>query len=144
VEKITVLPQDIGRLLLNLFNNAFYAVHEKKKQQNGLYKPVVAVTTAQVRDKVEIRIKDNGTGIPQQVQDKIFQPFFTTKPPGEGTGLGLSMCYDVIKAHEGTITVETKEGEGSEFIVALPLKKLEAGKNNQTKHLSVSDGRAAQ
>jgi signal transduction histidine kinase len=123
IDKISVVPQDIGRVLLNLFNNAFYAAREKKKRLNGTGKPTVAVMTKQGSGKVEISVKDNGTGIPQPELDKIFQPFFTTKPTGQGTGLGLSISYDIIKAHEGAIKVETKEGEGSVFVVELPSKK---------------------
>jgi two-component system, NtrC family, sensor kinase len=108
-------------VLLNLINNAFYAVNEKKKTPNENYKPEVSVQTKKLNDKVEIKVADNGTGIPQKVVDKIFQPFFTTKPTGEGTGLGLSLSYDNIKAHGGEIKVETKECEGSEFIILLPI-----------------------
>jgi signal transduction histidine kinase len=133
IGKINIVPQDIGRVLLNLFNNAFYAVTEKKKQQDltgfqnlsGLnsYEPTVSVSTKRLNDKIEIKVKDNGIGISQKVVDKIFQPFFTTKPTGQGTGLGLSLAYDIItKEHGGQIKVETKEGEGAEFIVELPLK----------------------
>ena len=118
--KVSVVPQDIGRVLLNLINNAFYAVNEKIKKSNGDYKPEVVVSTKKLVDKIEIRVKDNGNGIPDSVKDKIFQPFFTTKPTGQGTGLGLSMSYDIIKAHGGELLVETKEGEGSEFIILLP------------------------
>jgi two-component system, NtrC family, sensor kinase len=120
IGKINIIPQDIGRVLLNLYNNAFYAVSEKKKLQPDNYEPTVSVTTKKVGDKVEIRVRDNGNGVPSKVVDKIFQPFFTTKPSGEGTGLGLSLSYDIIKAHGGEIKVETKEGEGTEFIVELP------------------------
>ena len=118
------MPQDIGRVLLNLYNNAFYAVNEKKKQLNGTFEPTVEVSTKKVDNKVEISVKDNGIGIPQKVLDKIFQPFFTTKPTGQGTGLGLSLSYDIIKAHGGEIKVETKESEGSEFIIELPFNKI--------------------
>ena len=121
IEKINIVPQDVGRVLLNLFNNAFYAVTEKKKTADETYKPVVSVQTKKVNDEVEIVIKDNGSGIPQSVIDKIFQPFFTTKPTGQGTGLGLSMSYDIItKEHNGTITVESKENEGTAFEIKLP------------------------
>jgi signal transduction histidine kinase len=109
-------------VLLNLYNNAFYAVNEKKKQLNGTFDPIVEVSTKKVDNKVEISVKDNGTGIPQKVVDKIFQPFFTTKPTGQGTGWGLSLSYDIIKAHGGELKVETTEGEGAEFSVHLPLK----------------------
>ncbi len=121
IGKINIIPQDIGRVLLNLYNNAFYAVSEKKKQQPNGYDPVISVTTKKLNDKVEIRIEDNGNGISQNIADKIFQPFFTTKPTGQGTGLGLSLSYDIIKAHGGEIKVEAKEGEGSEFIIQLPI-----------------------
>jgi two-component system NtrC family sensor kinase len=128
IGKINIVPQDIGRVLLNLFNNAFYAVTEKAKQQpNGLpagqagYEPTISVSTKKVNNTVELTVKDNGNGIPQKVIDKIFQPFFTTKPTGEGTGLGLSLSYDIVKAHGGGIKVETKEGEGAEFIIQLPI-----------------------
>lgn len=120
IDTINVVPHEIGRVLLNLFNNAFYAVNEKKQRLNGTFTPSVIVTTEKENEKTIIKVKDNGSGIPQRLIDKIFQPFFTTKPTGEGTGLGLSMSYDVIEAHEGAIKVETKEGEGSTFIVELP------------------------
>jgi signal transduction histidine kinase len=119
VGKINVVPQDIGRVILNLINNAFYAVDEKKKQIGGNYEPTVSVNTKKLNGKVEIKVADNGNGIPQKVLDKIFQPFFTTKPTGQGTGLGLSLSYDIVKAHGGELRVETKEGEGSEFIISL-------------------------
>jgi len=121
IGSVDIVPQDMGRVLLNLFNNAFYAVSEKKKQRPGEYEPTVAVSTKKRNNKVEIKIKDNGIGIPQKVIDKIFQPFFTTKPTGKGTGLGLSLSYEVVKAHGGEITMETKEGEGSEFIITIPV-----------------------
>jgi two-component system NtrC family sensor kinase len=120
VDKINIIPQDIGRVLLNLYNNGFYAVSEKKKQRLEGYDPIVYVSTRKAGNKVEIYVKDNGNGIPQKVKDKIFQPFFTTKPTGQGTGLGLSMSYDIIKAHGGEIRVETKEGEFTEFVVQIP------------------------
>jgi signal transduction histidine kinase len=128
IGNIEVAPQDIGRVLLNLFNNAFYSVNEKKKQMNGSYVPVVSVVSKQInlpsgQSKIEIRVSDNGLGIPQQVIDKIYHPFFTTKPTGAGTGLGLSLSYDIItKGHSGDLKVETKEGEFAEFIVELPVK----------------------
>ncbi|MEZ5196791.1 MAG: ATP-binding protein [Bacteroidales bacterium] len=119
---INVVPQDIGRVLLNLINNAFYAVAEKKKLSGLDYKPTVTVSTKKTIDTVEVFIHDNGNGIPQKVLDKIFQPFFTTKPTGEGTGLGLSMSYDIItKGHGGQLNVETIEREETEFIIVLPL-----------------------
>jgi len=119
IGKINVVPQDIGRVMLNLFNNAFYAVMEKKKQVSDSYEPSVYVATKKVNDKVEIHVRDNGVGISPKIVEKIFQPFFTTKPTGQGTGLGLSLSYDIIKAHGGEIKLEMKEGEGSEFIVRL-------------------------
>ncbi len=121
IGKINIVPQDIGRVLLNLFNNAFYAVNEKAKLSANNYQPTAKVTTRRLNDKIEIRVEDNGNGIPQKVVDKIFQPFFTTKPTGQGTGLGLSLSYDIIKAHGGEIKVETKEGEGAEFIIEIPI-----------------------
>ena len=121
IGKIHIIPQDIGRVILNLINNAFYAVDEKRKQQANGYEPTVSVSTKKNNGKVEISVKDNGNGIPQKVLDKIFQPFFTTKPTGQGTGLGLSLAYDIVKAHGGEIKVNTQEGEGVEFVVHLPL-----------------------
>jgi len=121
IGKINIISQDIGRVILNLINNAFYAVNEKKKQVGEGYEPTVTVSTKQSNGTVEIKVRDNGNGIPQKVLDKIFQPFFTTKPTGQGTGLGLSLSYDIItKGHGGELKVETKEGEGSEFIIQLP------------------------
>jgi two-component system, NtrC family, sensor kinase len=121
VGKIQVIPSDIGRVILNLCNNAFYAVSEKKKQQSESYEPTISVGTHKTGNKVEIAVKDNGNGIPQKLRDKIFQPFFTTKPTGQGTGLGLSLCYDIIKAHGGEISVDSKEGEFTEFVVTIPI-----------------------
>ncbi|MEP7268028.1 MAG: HAMP domain-containing sensor histidine kinase, partial [Saprospiraceae bacterium] len=115
--KIEVVPQDIGRVLLNLINNAFQAVDEKAKKEGEDFKPAVTVSTASMADYVEIRVSDNGGGIPESIKDKIFQPFFTTKDAGKGTGLGLSLAYDMVKAHGGVINVETKEGEGTKFII---------------------------
>ena len=120
IGKINVVPQEIGRVILNLINNAFYAVDEKKKKMGDGYEPIVSASTKKINDKIEIKIADNGNGIPQKVLDKIFQPFFTTKPTGQGTGLGLSLAYDIVKAHGGEIKVQTKEGEGSEFIIQMP------------------------
>jgi signal transduction histidine kinase len=125
IGKLEVAPQDIGRVLLNLFNNAFYSVNEKRKQLNGTFKPTVEVSTKRNGDKIEFAVKDNGSGIPQKVLDKIYQPFFTTKPTGQGTGLGLSLSYDIIKAHGGELRAETKEGEGAEFVVVLPTSARE-------------------
>lgn len=119
ITPIEIVPQDIGRVLLNLFNNAFYAVSEKKKQQSS-YEPGVSVKTKRTDNKIEIFVKDNGNGIPQKILDKIFQPFFTTKPAGKGTGLGLSLSYDIIKAYGGEIKVQSIVGGYTEFIVELP------------------------
>jgi signal transduction histidine kinase/ligand-binding sensor domain-containing protein len=119
VGMINVVPQDIGRVILNLINNAFYAVGERQKAEGLGYKPLVIVTTKKLNDKVEIKVKDNGNGIPQKILDKIFQPFFTTKPTGQGTGLGLSLAYDIVKTFGGEIKVETKKGEGASFIIVL-------------------------
>jgi len=119
--KISVIGQDIGRVLLNLFNNAFYAVNQKQKTAGLDYKPEVMVTTSTENGQVIIKVKDNGTGIPDAIKEKIMQPFFTTKPTGEGTGLGLSLTYDmVVKGHGGSIQVNSEEGKGSEFIIQLP------------------------
>ena len=129
IGNINIIPQDIGRVILNLITNAFYAVNEREKllansQQliASTYKPTVSVSTKKEGNTVLISVKDNGGGIPQKILDKIFQPFFTTKPTGQGTGLGLSLSYDIVKAHGGELKVETKEGEGAEFIIQLPLK----------------------
>ena len=120
IGKINIISRDIGRVLFNLYNNAFYAVGEKKKQQPNSYEPVISISTKKNNNKIEIRVKDNGNGIPQKIVDKIFQPFFTTKPTGQGTGLGLSLSYDIIKAHGGELKAETKEGQYAEFIIELP------------------------
>lgn len=124
--KINVIPQDIGRVLLNLFNNAFYAVSHKQKTAGADYKPEVSVTTALAPPSggggLIIKVRDNGNGIPDAIKDKIMQPFFTTKPTGEGTGLGLSLSYDiVVKGHGGSIDINTVEGEFTEFTISLPL-----------------------
>ena len=136
IGNINIIPQDIGRVILNLITNAFYAVDEKKKQQPGGYEPTVTVSTSrsplpqgepvpafrQAGAEVKISVKDNGNGIPQKILDKIFQPFFTTKPTGQGTGLGLSLSYDIVKAHGGELKVENKEAGGSTtFIIILPI-----------------------
>jgi two-component system, NtrC family, sensor kinase len=122
IGNINVIPQDIGRVILNLIMNAFYAVTEKKKVQPEGFEPTVWVSTRKINGKVEVRVKDNGNGIPQNIFDKVFQPFFTTKPTGQGTGLGLSLSYDIItKGHQGELKVETKESEGTEFIIVLPV-----------------------
>jgi len=133
IGNITIIPQDIGRVILNLITNAFYVVDEKKKllakedltgfknlTGQEVYEPTVKVSTKKVGDTVEVSVKDNGNGIPQNVLDKIFQPFFTTKPTGQGTGLGLSLSYDIVKAHNGELKVNTIENEGSEFIILIP------------------------
>ncbi|MEP7253633.1 MAG: ATP-binding protein [Ginsengibacter sp.] len=122
--KINIVPQDIGRVLLNLYNNAFYAVNDASAGSALNYQPTVSVSTKKINDKVEIKVSDNGSGIPQNIVDKIFQPFFTTKPTGQGTGLGLSLSYDIIKVHGGEIHVETKEGEGTQFIIKLPIMPI--------------------
>jgi signal transduction histidine kinase len=123
--KIKVVPQDISRVLVNLLNNAFYALSEKKKTAGSDFNPLVSVTTKKISagngsKMLEIKVSDNGTGIPRKIMDKIFQPFFTTKPTGQGTGLGLSLSFDIIKAHNGTLEVGTHEGEGTDFIIHLP------------------------
>jgi two-component system NtrC family sensor kinase len=118
---INIISQDIGRVLLNLYNNAFYAVNEKSRLDIEEFEPTVSVSTKKINNSIEISVSDNGVGIPQKIVDKIFQPFFTTKPTGQGTGLGLSLSYDIIKAHGGEIKVETKDGEGSTFIIQLPV-----------------------
>jgi signal transduction histidine kinase len=125
IGNINIIPQDIGRVILNLITNAFYVVNEKSKQGIAGYEPTVTITTSSIQPplggrSVQIKVADNGGGIPQKVLDKIFQPFFTTKPTGQGTGLGLSLSYDIVKAHGGELKVETREGEGSEFIISLP------------------------
>ncbi len=123
--KIEIVPQDIGRVLVNLVNNVFYAVNERSKNivptKEG--RGLVTITTQKTNNTIEIRVKDNGTGMSDAVREKVFQPFFTTKPTGSGTGLGLSLAYDIItKGHGGRLTVESKEGEGSEFVITLPIK----------------------
>ena len=122
--KLNIIKQDIGRVLLNLINNAIYAVSEKEKRNIPGYEPTVSVKTKQLGKTLEIRVKDNGMGIPPHIAEKIFQPFFTTKPTGLGTGLGLSLSYDIIKAHGGEISVVSKEGEYAEFIIGLPQQKI--------------------
>jgi signal transduction histidine kinase len=128
--KINIIPQDIGRVLLNLINNAFYVVAERQRNLTGLsnlsdldshYQPTVTVYTKSLGDRIEISVKDNGNGIPDEIKNKIFQPFFTTKPTGQGTGLGLSLSYDIVKAHGGELKVDTKKDEGTAFIVQLPI-----------------------
>jgi signal transduction histidine kinase len=119
--KIPVVPQDMGRVFLNLFNNAFYAVHEQSKKETEAYKPAVMVRSKRLPHKLEITVTDNGMGISKSLKDKIFQPFFTTKPAGQGTGLGLSLSYDIVKAHGGELSVDSIEGEGTSFTITLPL-----------------------
>ena len=130
IGSIEVVPQDMGRVLLNLFNNAFYAVQQRKANAVGEerasdlegYEPTVCVSTQKMGNQIIVKVKDNGTGIPEAVKAKIFQPFFTTKPTGHGTGLGLSLSYDiVVKGHGGTLEVETIEMEGTTFCIGLPL-----------------------
>jgi signal transduction histidine kinase len=119
---VNVVPQDIGRVLMNLYTNAFYAVNDKKKTAGPQYKPEVSVTTLSENGQIVVNVKDNGNGIPDAIKDKIMQPFFTTKPTGEGTGLGLSLSYDiVVKGHGGNIDVVSKENEFTEFTITLPL-----------------------
>ncbi len=124
IGNIHIIPQDIGRVILNLITNAFYVVDEKVKQGIAGYEPTVEIITKKVKDKVEVKVKDNGNGIPQKILDKIFQPFFTTKPTGQGTGLGLSLSYDIVKAHGGELTVKTEERIGSTFIIHLPANEI--------------------
>ena len=134
IGKIDIIPQDIGRVLLNLYNNAFYAVSEKVKTEHAVetehalpqgiakaYEPTVSISTKKMGDRIQITVSDNGNGIPQNIVDKIFQPFFTTKPTGQGTGLGLSLSYDIVKAHGGELKVETNEEKGSSFIITIPV-----------------------
>ena len=119
IKKINIVPQDIGRVLFNIYNNAFYSVRDKIKKHKTDYEPVVEVITKKLGQKVLIQIRDNGLGISSKYLDKIYQPFFTTKPTGEGTGLGLSLSYDIIKAHQGELKVDSIEGEYAEFTVEL-------------------------
>ena len=122
IPKIEVIPQEIGRVLLNMINNAFYAVSLRSREENSDYKPAVTIQTKMTDTHVEIRVKDNGAGIPEEAREKIFQPFYTTKPSGEGTGLGLSLSYDIItKGHGGELLLETEAGKGTEFIIVLPV-----------------------
>jgi signal transduction histidine kinase len=121
ISKQSIVQQDIGRVFLNMYNNAFYAVYEKLKLKGNSYRPKVSVSTKKTDNKIVVRFNDNGVGIPEKIRDKIFQPFFTSKPAGEGTGLGLSLSYDIIKAHGGELLIDSKPNEGAEFIVELPL-----------------------
>ncbi len=122
IDKINIVPQDMGRVILNLITNAFYVVKKKKEQNPKGYEPTVSVSTKKQGNMALIKVSDNGNGVPKEVLDKIFQPFFTTKPSGEGTGLGLSLSYDIVKVHDGELTVETKQGEGTTFTISLPIK----------------------
>ncbi len=122
IGKINIVPQDIGRVILNLITNAFYVVDEKKKSGLKNYEPIVAVSTKKEGKSIEIEVADNGDGIPKRVLDKIFQPFFTTKPTGQGTGLGLSLSYDIVKSHKGDLKVKTEKGKGTTFTIKLPLE----------------------
>jgi len=125
---LNISPQDMGRVVLNLITNAFYAVDEKKKSGAENYEPTVTVMTKKEGDHLEIKVVDNGDGIPKKVLDKIFQPFFTTKPTGQGTGLGLSLSYDIVKSHGGELKVETSVGKGTSFIIQLPISALTTSK----------------
>jgi signal transduction histidine kinase len=118
---VNIISQDVGRVLLNLFNNSFYAVQQRKKKEGENYKPEVKVSTFADSDFIKIKVTDNGTGISDVVKSKILQPFFTTKPTGEGTGLGLSLSYDIItKGHGGKIDIDSREGEFTEFTISIP------------------------
>jgi signal transduction histidine kinase len=120
--KANMVPQDVGRVILNLLTNAFYAVQQKQKTNGLEYKPTVELTTSSGKESITIKVKDNGMGIPENIKDKIMQPFFTTKPTGEGTGLGLSMSYDIIvKAHGGNIDIDTQKGEYTQFTITIPI-----------------------
>ena len=121
LEQVTLVPQDFGRAILNLVNNSLYAVAEKKKTEGEGFTPEVTVSSRRAGSRVEIRIRDNGTGIPRDIRDKIFNPFFTTKPAGSGTGLGLSLTYDiVVQRHRGELRVDSEEGQYTEFLIVLP------------------------
>jgi signal transduction histidine kinase len=121
IGKINIIPQEIGRVVLNLITNAFYAVNERKKQSTAGYQPTVWLRTRQLNGQVKVEVADNGNGIPEKDKEKIFQPFFTTKPAGEGTGLGLSLSYDIVKGHGGELLLETKEGKGTTISIILPV-----------------------
>jgi signal transduction histidine kinase len=122
IGKIEIVPQDIGRVILNLITNAFYAVNEKKLKSTDAYQPTVSVSTLKKDGGIEIKVSDNGNGISKKVRDKMFQPFFTTKPTGKGTGLGLSLSYDIIKNHGGELKVKTVGGKGTTFTIHIPVK----------------------
>jgi signal transduction histidine kinase len=119
--EVSVVPQDMSRVILNLCNNAFYAVNLKKQTADSDFQPTVLVTTKRSGEKIKISVKDNGNGIPQKILDKIFQPFFTTKPTGQGTGLGLSLSFDIVKFHDGELKAETEEGNFTDFTIELPV-----------------------
>jgi signal transduction histidine kinase len=128
IGKVSVVPQDLSRAFLNIVNNACYAANDKRKTSKNGFSPVVRVSAKNIPGAVEIRIRDNGNGIPQSIREKIFNPFFTTKPAGAGTGLGLSLSYDIItQEHKGEIRVDTKEGEFTEFVITIP-RNAENGK----------------
>ncbi len=124
IGEIEVVPQDIGRVVLNVITNAFYActTRAKKNKEVG-YQPMVSIHTKNLSDQVMISVEDNGVGMPEELMDKIFQPFFTTKPTGQGTGLGLSLSYDILKAYDGELAVKSIEGEGAEFIIKIPISE---------------------
>jgi signal transduction histidine kinase len=124
VDKAAIIPQDLSRVVLNIVNNSCYALDEKIKKNIPGFKPEVVVSTKKIKDKIEIRIRDNGTGIPDHVKEKIFNPFFTTKPAGSGTGLGLSLSYDIVtQIHKGKLEVNSQDGEFTEFIITIPEKQ---------------------
>jgi signal transduction histidine kinase len=121
IGKLDIVPQDVSRVFLNIINNGCYEAHRRKMEQNGNFSPILSVRTRNLGDKVEIRVRDNGNGVPAAVRDKLFTPFFTTKPTGQGTGLGLSISYDiVVRGHNGQISFETEEGHYTEFIITIP------------------------
>ncbi len=123
IGKIKIVPQEIGRVILNLITNAFYAVNQKKLDSTDAYKPTVSVSTLKKDEGIEIKVSDNGNGISKKVLEKIFQPFFTTKPTGQGTGLGLSLSYDIMKTHGGELKVKTVGGKGTTFTIHIPIKR---------------------
>src|SRR5262249_15589649 len=131
--EVDVFPQEITRVLLNVISNGFYAAHQRKEQASGDgYEPTLAAATKNLGDQVEISIRDNGIGIPAEIRDKVFNPFFTTKPAGEGTGLGLSLSHDIIvKQHSGSIEVDTQPGEFTEFKIRLPRSAASLAKSGE-------------
>jgi signal transduction histidine kinase len=134
LEPISIIPQDLGRVIMNLLTNAFYAVKEKKEQQPDGYEPTVWLKTEKKENEVLISVKDNGNGIPPEITDKIFQPFFTTKPTGQGTGLGLSMSYDIVqKGHGGSLNVQSTPGKETIFTIILPLNKPAKHENTSSR-----------